>query len=721
MSGIVQLQNVVADIAAGKGGSSSTTAAGHPEVVRPGVTELVKLPAPTLEGALGFSDWSHAVKPSMSDLSDSSGECWDQVLQEARDWYNGQFVPANPITRVRLKIPPSAIDRDPRWSRVRHRMEHLIIQSCPDVVKSELSAARISGVMGILCRLHVVYKPGGVAERAEALRQVQHPRPADSSIDAVLRLRTWKRWMTRLSDLGGSSPDAALCVQALEAITGNVLKSMPSLSFRINLVRASLHLDTQPTPVKVGEYYEHLLVELEAVSRVSEVTPAAGGGSKGDANKGVRQVEAKAQAATEGGQAQRDPKGGKSAGSPGTAESPKKLCKWFHEGKGCKRGKDCRFAHDWNQIPKPDRLERCMACGGKGHRKDGCPNISGGVVAKRDDGASSAKAAKADGHAKPKSQDTGLKKVLSEAAGVLREVLSNHAASSEGTGSVDHSNRAQPSSSSDAGGGSAESPIAAAAKIQAQLESLESQILDGGPRIRAVGCYQDGPEEQTALLDSGATHAALDASVVEKSSLVPCTVSLAGDQRQTWHQTPGGSLVAPGCKEGGVTQTILPLGCLIEQLGCSVRWSRKAGLQLFHPRLGRLSTSLKSGCPQLGREQAMQLIRELEAHKLQELSGRLRRVQAQLKATKGMCFHDALDALISNGSYESGVAFSRVVPFLSQVPRQVTNRLVVDLKDLNGWEALKGLPFNRRTRKRLHSSSAWILHLGSNPVDPSLK
>ena len=93
------------------------------------------------------------------------------MLHEARDWYNNQFVPANPINRVRLKVPESSIDRDHRWSRVRHRMEHLIIQSCPDAVKSELSSARISGVMGILCRLHVVYKPGGVAERAEALRQ----------------------------------------------------------------------------------------------------------------------------------------------------------------------------------------------------------------------------------------------------------------------------------------------------------------------------------------------------------------------------------------------------------------------------------------------------------------------------------------------------------------------------------------------------------------------
>ena len=338
LSGMVQLQNVVADLAANKHGGTTGSAGGSPEVVRPGVTELVKLPPPTIEGALGFSDWIHAVKPSMSDLSDSSGECWDKVLHEARDWYNNQFVPANPINRVRLKVPASSIDRDPRWSRVRHRMEHLIIQSCPDAVKSELSSARISGVMGILCRLHVVYKPGGVAERAEALRQVQNPQPASSPADAVLRLRTWKRWMTRLSDLGGASPDAALCVQALETITSSILKSMQSLSFRINLVRASLHLDTQPTPIKVGEYYEHLLVELEAVSRASEVQPGTPNPSKPDSNKGVRQVEAKTQGTTDGAPLQREPKGPKVGGTSGN-DSPKKLCKWFHEGKGCKRGK----------------------------------------------------------------------------------------------------------------------------------------------------------------------------------------------------------------------------------------------------------------------------------------------------------------------------------------------------------------------------------------------
>ena len=91
--------------------------------------------------------------------------------------------------------------------------------------------------------------------------------------------------------------------------------------------------------------------------------------------------------------------------------------------------------------------------------------------------------------------------------------------------------------------------MATAAKIQAQIEDLEARVLDGRPRIRSVNCVEGlRDEEPTALLDSGATHAVLDASSAPVQSLIPCTVSLAGDQKQTWQQTPGGSLVAP-CNE----------------------------------------------------------------------------------------------------------------------------------------------------------------------------
>ncbi|CAE7748047.1 TY5A, partial [Symbiodinium sp. KB8] len=173
-----------------------------------------------------------------------------------------------------------------------------------------------------------------------------------------------------------------------------------------------------------------------------------------------------------------------------------------------------------------------------------------GAIAKRDDGASTARAAKAEAHAKAKSADPGLKKVLSEAAGVLRDVLSTQSANAEGNTPVSaEQTRSQAgASSADHSVLGGESPIAAAAKIQAQLENLESRLSDQGPRMRAVHVSQEVQEEPTALLDSGATHAVLDASSVNGADLIPCTVSLAGDQRQVWHQTPGGSLVAPGNK-----------------------------------------------------------------------------------------------------------------------------------------------------------------------------
>ncbi|OLP97725.1 Copia protein [Symbiodinium microadriaticum] len=528
-----------------------------------------------------------------------------------------------------------------RWSRVKHRMEHLIIQACSDSVRAELSSARVSGVLNILCKLHIIYKPGGVAERSEALKQVQHPKPADSAIDAVLKLRTWKRWMTRLSDLGGAQPDAALSLQALECITGNVLRSLPSL----NLVRASLHLDTQPTGAKVSEYFEHLLVELEAVSRVAEgPSPSLSLGAKTEANKNVRQVDARVAGGNDTSPAApkeaRSPKG---AGQAAGGDSPKKLCKWFHEAKGCKRGKDCKFTHDWSQVPKQDRADRCMACGAKGHRRDACPNTQGTGLAKRDDGASSAKSARADPAQKSKA-DPGLRKVLSDAAGVLREAI--HASG----GAADPAAHQPPSAGGSArGGGSeagtcAEGPaMAAAAKIQAQLEDLEARVLDGrGPAVRAVsGAAEAVNSEQTALLDSGATHAELDVASAEGQDLVPCTVSLAG----------------------------------------------------------RLKTSLKGGCPQLNREQAMCLIKELE----------------RLSLT------DAIDAFVGSGDYGASLDLLQLMPFLKSVPDRITTRLAVDLKAANGWELLKALPFNRRVRKRIHQSYDWLLHLSSSPADSSLK
>ena len=144
-------------------------------------------------------------------------------------------------------------------------------------------------------------------------------------------------------------------------------------------------------------------------------------------------------------------------------------------------------------------------------------------------------------------------------------------------------------------------------------------------------------------------------------------------------------------------------------------------MQLIHPKLGRLKTCLKGGCPQLSKDQALSLIRELESARLGELAGRLRRVQAHLKAAEGMKFSDVLDAFVESGSYTSALALAQHAPFLESVPSRIISQMVVDLQGANGWELLKAVPLNRRVRKRLHQSYSWLLHLGSGPIDPVLK
>ena len=159
----------------------------------------------------------------------------------------------------------------------------------------------------------------------------------------------------------------------------------------------------------------------------------------------------------------------------------------------------------------------------------------------------------------------------------------------------------------------------------------------------------------------------------------------------------------------------------MNQLDCSLRWSKKGGIHLTHPKLGRLKTSLKGGCPQLNREQAMSLINELESAKLSELTSRLQKVQAYLRSMKGLSLERALDTFVGTGSYSAALDLLGVMPFLKEVPDRLCTKLAVDLQGVNGWELLKALPFNRRLRKRLHQSHDWVLNLSASPAEPGLR
>ena len=45
------------------------------------------------------------------------------------------------------------------------------------------------------------------------------------------------------------------------------------------------------------------------------------------------------------------------------------------------------------------------------------------------------------------------------------------------------------------------------------------------------------------------------------------------------------------------TQIILPLGALVQELGCDFKWTQK-GLTLHHPKFGTIRVNVRNGCPQ---------------------------------------------------------------------------------------------------------------------------
>ena len=104
---------------------------------------------------------------------------------------------------------------------------------------------------------------------------------------------------------------------------------------------------------------------------------------------------------------------------------------------------------------------------------------------------------------------------------------------------------------------------------------------------------------------------------------LPVRVELAGGQTVTLKQNRAGTLMPTTSPEDSEkaqeAATILPLGALVQQLGCDLTWTRRGGLRVVHPQYGVLRTVVRGNCPMIGEVQALELIHQLEQRKLQEL------------------------------------------------------------------------------------------------------
>ena len=214
LTGMAQLQSVVNELASPKANEK-------PEVIKPGVLTLPPLPGHGPESCLEFADWLHVTKPALADISDTSERLWDLTVQEATTWYTA-YLKLGPLERLTARPVPSAELSQQKWARVSRRIESMINSAAPTAIREEVSASRTSGLLPLLCKLFIIYGPRSLTERELGLKHISEPPTAAGIQEAIEGLRRWRRWCSRMEELGGVLPDSAIQVRALTKLTRQV-------------------------------------------------------------------------------------------------------------------------------------------------------------------------------------------------------------------------------------------------------------------------------------------------------------------------------------------------------------------------------------------------------------------------------------------------------------------------------------------------------------------
>ena len=88
-------------------------------------------------------------------------------------------------------------------------------------------------------------------------------------------------------------------------------------------------------------------------------------------------------------------------------------------------------------------------------------------------------------------------------------------------------------------------------------------------------------------------------------------------------------------------EPIIPMAALIWKLGCDISW-RQDELLIRHPRLGALPVKTKDGCPQVGKQLALDLIYEIE-EKIQGPRKKLKKAEGKDYNQESQWIKDPVD------------------------------------------------------------------------------
>ena len=211
---------------------------------------------------------------------------------------------------------------------------------------------------------------------------------------------------------------------------------------------------------------------------------------------------------------------------------------------------------------------------------------------------------------------------------------------------------------------------------------------------------------------------------VEAASKVK--VQLANGTEVTLAQNRGGTLLATSAASGEAVP-IVPLGSLVQDLGCDLTWTRRKGLEIKHPNHGVIKPRVVGKCPLVGEACALDLIRELEELKVAELEMATARTANAIWSWD--CEQDwavQLESFLAHGDRGSQLLALNASdsPFRALTESQKASLAEgILLNDKAGWDYLKAFPVSRQRRKRMLTSQ-WVVHLYAGPgrgADPILK
>ena len=129
--------------------------------------ELHKLPEWTAENApVDLQDWLLLIHAQMSDLTTSSSEWWDLVVETAKDWYH-KHQAMKPIDKLKheVRAPPQLQQK--KWRRLEKRGSSLLLQALPSSQRDDIVAGKDLSVLAILAKLLNNYQPGGSMKKQQ--------------------------------------------------------------------------------------------------------------------------------------------------------------------------------------------------------------------------------------------------------------------------------------------------------------------------------------------------------------------------------------------------------------------------------------------------------------------------------------------------------------------------------------------------------------------------